>query len=71
MTSGKLFPFTGAEGSHLEDDMVGLDATRGPEGLDMEMKLIRLNHRIFFPFPSISSDRNSSSLHICFYVSAQ
>lgn len=60
MTSSKLFPFIGAEDSHLEDDTVGLDAKRVPEGLDMEMKLTRLNHRIFFPFPSISSDRNSS-----------
>lgn len=61
VTSSELFPPTGAKVSHLDDDQVG--TKKGPRDLDIEMKLTRLNYRIFFKkhhFPFIGIDRNSS-----------
>lgn len=46
VTSSELFTPTGAKVSHLDDDQVG--TKKGPRDLDIEMKLTRLNYRIFF-----------------------
>lgn len=40
-----------AEVSHLDNDMVGIDPKRGPEGLNIKMMLTKLRQNIFQEMP--------------------
>lgn len=72
VTPASCFPFTGAEVSHLEDDVIGLDVKKGPGSLGHGDEANKAEpQNIFSPkrhFPFRNIDRNSKTFQLKLFL---